>query len=65
MTLRTLLDNYSMAQLALISHISVLKYEDEESRSRQEAKQPGRRILNPNDRGNTQAYTLIASGILS
>ncbi len=65
-TLRTLLDNYSMAQLALISHVASCKVEDME----RENNRPDRReitarkgkLLNPDDKNNAAAFAMIAGG---
>jgi hypothetical protein len=66
--LRELLDTYSMAQLVLISHVSAKKFEDYEAREKREQDAPkifkGKR-LNPDDKDNSQAFRLIASGLLS
>jgi hypothetical protein len=70
MTMGTLLNNYSMAQMALISHVAYLKFKDEEDRGKKDSSsQSGLppvsgRILNKDDKGNAQAYALIAGGIL-
>lgn len=37
MALSTLLENYSMAQMALISHVAYLKFQDEEARIKKES----------------------------
>lgn len=63
-TLKELLDNYSMSQIALLSHVSYLKFEDEQERTKQESRYGKKKFLNPNDPNNTQAYLLIASGAL-
>jgi hypothetical protein len=60
--LRQVCDNYSMAQIALISHVSVLRYEDDEARSKREQKQGKRHFLNTN---NAEAAALIMSGMAS
>ena len=71
--LAELLENYSMAQMALISHVSYLKFKDEEDRTQRETKAdaqgsgspvPHGRVLNKEDRNNAQAFAMIAGGIL-
>lgn len=63
-TLRQVCDNYSMAQIALISHISFLRYEDDEARRKSEERSGGRKkhFLNTN---NAEAAALIMSGMCS
>lgn len=62
-TLRKLLDNYSMPQIVLISHIAYLKMEDGEREIGQGKQKPSgqKRFLNQT---NEQAYMLIAGGVL-
>jgi len=56
-----------MAQLVLISHVSMKKFEDYEAREKREQDAPkvfkGKR-LNPDDKNNSQAFNLILSGVL-
>jgi hypothetical protein len=61
------LDNYSIGQIALISHVAYLKMEDEKKELEKDGKggkKGGRRILNPNDKDNAAAYMMVASGLL-
>jgi len=51
-----------MAQIALISHVSVLRYEDDEARSKREQKQGKKHFLNTT---NEQAAALIMAGMAS
>ena len=59
-----------MAQLALISHVAYLKFKDEEEEMKNKYPESSgrdrrKRIINPNDPNNTQAYMLIAGGALA
>ena len=60
------MDNYSIGQIALISHVAFLKMEDEKKELEKDSKgkKGGRRILNPNDKDNAAAYLMVASGLL-
>jgi hypothetical protein len=66
-TLRQVQDEYSMALISLISHVSVLKGEDENDRMDRDRKDRERhggkpkRVLNSN---NEQAAAMILAGIL-
>jgi len=69
MTLKVLLENYSMAQIALISHVSFLKFKDDEKereKSNREITARGgsgrKHALNKN---NAEAAALIMQGLAS
>ncbi len=49
-----------MPQIALISHVSFLKFEEEEARSKREQKQGKRHFINTT---NEQAAMLIMQGL--
>jgi hypothetical protein len=76
MTLETLLNSYSMAQMALISHVAFLKFKDDEDRTKKDEDAPGKEVgrgsrapmkgkcLNEGDVDNAKAFWLISSGLL-
>lgn len=56
------MDNYSMPQIALISHVSMLKFEQDEARRKSEEKSGGRKkhFLNTT---NAEAAVLLMQGL--
>lgn len=73
MPLNVLLESYSMAQMALISHVAYLKFKDDEDRTKKEGDdvpKSGSRVpmkgkcLNEGDTDNAKAWWLISSGLL-